>query len=179
MSQNLRRWFVLSGAVVVLAAVLVAIQGDAPTPSASPRGAARSGAQKNVPLTEVRLHRLHSAPPELEDVARNPFRFAERAAPAAPTRTVSSPSPRVAPPVVVPSGPPPVPAIPLRYIGLLDAPTQAGRVAVLSDGKGNVFYGREGDTIEGRYRVIEVTPVATELSHLDGRGRQTIRLSGQ
>jgi hypothetical protein len=62
---------------------------------------------------------------------------------------------------------------------LLDAPAQAGRVAVLSDGKGNVFYGREGDTIEGRYRVIAVTPVAAELSHLDGRGRQTLRLSGQ
>jgi hypothetical protein len=67
----------------------------------------------------------------------------------------------------------------LRYIGLLDAPAQAGRVAVLSDGRGNVFYGREGDTIEGRYRVLQVSPVATELSYLDGRGRQTIRLSGQ
>ena len=180
MSHSPRRVFVLGGAVVVLAAVLVAVQrDDTPVATTSPRGAARNGARKSVPLTEVRLHRLQHTAPDLEGVDRNPFRFAERAAPVAPTRAVSAPTPRVAPPVVVPSGPPPVPAIPLRYIGLLDAPAQAGRVAVLSDGQGNVFYGREGDTIEGRYRVIEVTPVAAELSHLDGRGRQTIRLSGQ
>lgn len=180
MSQGFRRGLVLAGAVVVLASVLVALQrDDAAAPAVSPRGAARNGTQKNVPLTEVRLHRLQGTPPDLEDVDRNPFRFGERAVPIAPPRMVVAPPPRLAPPAVVPSGPPPVPTIPLRYIGLLDAPAQAGRVAVLSDGKGNVFYGREGDTIEGRYRVIEVTPVATELSHLDGRGRQTIRLSGQ
>jgi hypothetical protein len=69
--------------------------------------------------------------------------------------------------------------IPLKYIGLLDVPSQAGRVAILSDGGGNVFYGREGAIIEGRYLLIQVNPVALELSYLDGRGRQTIRLSGQ
>jgi len=67
----------------------------------------------------------------------------------------------------------------LRYIGLLDAPAQAGRVAVLSDGRGNVFYGKEGDTIEGRYLMLRVGPISADLSYLDGRGRQTIRLSGQ
>jgi hypothetical protein len=67
----------------------------------------------------------------------------------------------------------------LKYIGLLDAPAQAGRVAILSDGRGNIFHAREGDTIEGRYLVLQVSPVAAELSYLDGRGRQTIRLSGQ
>jgi hypothetical protein len=52
-------------------------------------------------------------------------------------------------------------------------------VGVLSDGRGNVFYGREGDIIEGRYLLREVGPASVELSYLDGRGRQTIRLSGQ
>ena len=82
-------------------------------------------------------------------------------------------------PVAVPTGPPAPPAIPLRFIGLLDAPTQAGRVAVLSDGRGNVFHGKEGDIIEGRYVMVRVGPSAVDLSYLDGRGRQTIRLSGQ
>lgn len=181
MNRTLRRGLVLSGAVVIVAAVLAALQrDDIPVPTVSLRGAAQRGAQKNEPLTGVRLHRLQSRPPDLEDVDRNPFRFAERAAPAAPARLVRPPSPRVAPPpAAAQSGPPPVPAIPLRYIGLLDAPAQAGRVAVMSDGEGNIFYGREGDTIEGRYRVLHVTPVAAELSLLDGRGRQTLRLSGQ
>jgi phage protein U len=76
-------------------------------------------------------------------------------------------------------GPPAVPVIPLKYIGLLEAPSQAGRVAILSDGGGNVFYGKEGDIIEGRYLMLRVGPISADLSYLDGRGRQTIRLSGK
>ena len=88
------------------------------------------------------------------------------------------PSP-IAPPVIVPTGPPPPPPIPLRFIGLVDAPTQAGRVAILSDGRGNIFYGKDGAVIEGRYKVLKISPDAAELSYIDGRGRQTIRLTGQ
>jgi hypothetical protein len=62
---------------------------------------------------------------------------------------------------------------------LFDAPSQAVHAAILSDGRGNVFYGKEGDIIEGRYRVLRVGADTVELSYLDGRGRQTIRLSGQ
>ena len=180
MSQGLKRGFMLSGVAVIVMALLVVLQrDDTPAAAAAPRGAARNAAQHRVPLTEVRLHRLQSTPPDLEDLDRNPFRFGERAVRHAPAPTISAPLPRPIPRETAPPGPPPAPPIPLRYIGLLDAPTQAGRVAVLSDGKGNIFYGREGDTIEGRYRVLQVTPVAAELSHLDGGGRQTIRLSGQ
>jgi hypothetical protein len=49
----------------------------------------------------------------------------------------------------------------------------------LSDGRGNVFNGREGDIIEGRYRVLRIGPDNAELAYVDGRGRQVIRLSGQ
>ena len=62
---------------------------------------------------------------------------------------------------------------------MVDAPTSTGQVVFFSDGRGNVFFGKEGDTIEGRYKVLKVSPDAAELSYLDGRGRQTIRLSGQ
>ena len=62
---------------------------------------------------------------------------------------------------------------------MVDAPTPTGRVVFFSDLRGNVFSGREGDIIEGRYKVLKVSPDAAELSYLDGRGRQTIRLSGQ
>jgi hypothetical protein len=79
------------------------------------------------------------------------------------------------PPPRVPSGPPP---IPLRFIGLVDAPgAQSPRLAVLSDGR-NVFHGREGDIIDGRYRIVRIGVESIEMSYVDGRGRQTIRLSG-
>ena len=78
-----------------------------------------------------------------------------------------------------PTGPPPPPPIPLRFIGYLDQPGEMPRVAVLSDGRGNVFNGKEGDIIEGRYRVLRIGTDSADLIYLDGRGRQTIRLSGQ
>ena len=55
--------------------------------------------------------------------------------------------------------------------------TQTGKVAVLSDGK-FVYYGREGDIIEGRYRVVRIGEESVQMEYVDGRGRQTIRLSG-
>lgn len=39
--------------------------------------------------------------------------------------------------------------------------------------------GREGDIIEGRYRVLKVGLDTLEIAYADGRGRQTLRLSGQ
>jgi hypothetical protein len=79
-----------------------------------------------------------------------------------------------------PTGPPPPPPIALRFIGVVVDPSGSdARAAIFSDMRGNVFSGREGDTIEGRYRVVRVGADAAELVYLDGRGRQTIRLSGQ
>jgi hypothetical protein len=52
-----------------------------------------------------------------------------------------------------------------------------GRVAVLSDGR-SVYHGREGEVIEGRYRIVRIGEESIQMEHLDGRGRQTIRLSG-
>ena len=33
--------------------------------------------------------------------------------------------------------------------------------------------------IEGRYRIVQIGEESMQIEHLDGRGRQTIRLSGQ
>jgi hypothetical protein len=73
---------------------------------------------------------------------------------------------------------PPPPPIPLRYIGFLQPQSGSGRVAVLSDGRGTVIDGKEGDVIEGRYRLLRIGNDSADLIYLDGRGRQTIRLSG-
>jgi hypothetical protein len=72
-----------------------------------------------------------------------------------------------------------LPPIPLRFIGLIEPVQRSGRVAMLSDGRGAVISGREGDIIEGRYRVLRIGADSLELAYADGRGRQTIRLSGQ
>ena len=182
MTANVQRALVVGGAGVTLLAVLMVWKDDglegvgAPLPAS---GVVRTSSAKDVPVVDVRLELLqHASPAGLEDIERNLFRYASLPVPTSPPVADTTPRP-VAPPVAVVTGPPAPPAIPLKYIGLLTVPAQAGLVAILSDGRGNIFHGREGDTIEGRYRVLQVNPAAAELSYLDGRGRQTIRLSGQ
>jgi len=178
-----RRQIVLAAPLVgagLLAAAITA-RDDAPAGTGAPtsvRTSAPAAASGQVPVADVKLELLEGAHGELAEPRRNPFRFQARPAPPAP-RPVAPPVAASPPRATAPAGPPPPPPIPLRFIGLVDAPTQAGRIAIVSDGRGNVFYGKEGDIIEGRYRVLKVGPDIVELSHLDGRGRQTIRLSGQ
>ena len=52
------------------------------------------------------------------------------------------------------------------------------KIAILSDGRNAPFYGKEGAIIEGRYRILKIGVESVELAYADGRGRQTIRLTG-
>ena len=51
--------------------------------------------------------------------------------------------------------------------------------ALFIDARGNTFRGKEGDVLEGRYRLLRIGPDSVDLAYLDGRGRQSIRLTGQ
>jgi len=178
---------IVGGGAILLTTVLMS-RGEDPAARSRPatRSRARASQSDETKLGDVKLELLRRTPVTLEEPDRNPFRFEARAAlpPSGDPSGGGGASRAVVPPpqAVAPAGPPlppPLPPIPLRFIGLVDAPSQAGRVAILSDGKGNVFYGKEGDTIEGRYRMLRVAPEAVELAYVDGRGRQSIRLSGQ
>ena len=175
-----RRLLAAGATVALLAAALVAMQDDGPAgPAGTPsnRASVTTARQADMPVIDVRLEVLTDRRAEPAETLRNPFRFTPMPDPAAATSGRSA-GPNT-PPIPVPTGPPGPPPIPLRFIGLLDAPSQAVRVAILSDGRGHVFYGKEGDIIEGRYTVLSIGADTAELSYLDGRGRQTIRLSGQ
>jgi hypothetical protein len=78
----------------------------------------------------------------------------------------------------VPAGPPPLPPIPLKFIGIVEAPTQSKRIAALVDSTGHSFQGREGEVVAGQYRILKIGVESVEMAYLDGRGRQTIRLTG-
>jgi hypothetical protein len=149
-------------------------------PVSAPAGARGAQAKAGDSVAEINLKLLERERGELSAPDRNPFRFERRASAAPPPRQQAKRPP--APIDVAPTGPPPPPPpppIPLRFIGYLQPSDAPGRVAVLSDGRGNVFNGKEGDVIEGRYRLLRVGDNSADLIYLDGRGRQTIRLSGQ
>lgn len=178
MRRNGRQAALLAVLALVLAGAVAYQFGASPSaPVGGEAGAVRSGAPaREIPVTGLRLDLLAARERPEAEVVRDPFRFRPRPAPArsAPAvveRAVATPPP--------PAGPPPPPPIPLKFIGVLDAPARLGRLAILSDGRGGVFYGKEGDVIEGRYRVLRVSNETADLAYVDGRGRQTIRLTGQ
>ena len=179
MSKAQRQLAILGVLLIVLAGALATRLGGggAASAPATVRTAAASRAPvRAIPVTGLRLDLLNATAAEQVETTRNPFSFRPPPAPPRPVAPVVQNAPVVNP---VPMGPPPPPPIPLKFIGLLDAPARLGRLAILSDSRGGVFYGKEGDVIEGRYRVLKISTETAELAYMDGRGRQTIRLSGQ
>lgn len=163
-------------------AVVVLVQYWPATPAAVAQRRAgtpanRSTAAGAITAPDVHLQALEAERPRPEgDPERNLFRFRPKAPPPRPATPVKPPA---APPTQV-AGPPPAPAlapITMRFIGLMEATEHAQKIAVLTDGRG-IYQGREGDIIEGRYRILKIGIESVEMAYLDGRGRQTIRLSG-
>lgn len=105
-------------------------------------------------------------------VAPAPVRQAD---PAATPESAPSATSSEAPSAVdaAPSQPQPA-LIPLRYVGYAETPG-TGKVAALSDGR-FTYHGREGDVIEGRWRVVSIGVESLVIEWVDGTGRQTLRL---
>ena len=186
MTPPSRRMMVLLAFLVIGTVTFLTIRPlSGPTPATGAAGGAVGGGGRgraqDTGVPDVRLDLLQREEGSFQNPVRNPFRFERRSTPGAPTgparvrrRVVEEPPQPVGPPPV-----PPPPPIPLRYIGFLQPQGGPGRIAVLSDGRGNVIDGKEGDVIDGRYRLLRVGNDSADLIYLDGRGRQTIRLSGQ
>lgn len=175
-----RQVLLLSALVVTLAAALIyQFSGRSNGPTGGPRGgrgAAPAGASSPAGLQavpEVRLEDLKAPRPEPVSAGRNLFR--DRPAPPPPPPAASAAVPARPDPNAPPPPPPPPPPIPLKFIGVVQA--KEGTLAVFSDGR-DVFYGREGDVIEGRYKIIRIGVESVEVSYVDGRGRQRIPLTG-
>ena len=184
------RQFVLAAFVVVLVGVIVKMVWpgtSASTPAASnPTGAApgaparRAQAAPPEPSTPgVHLDALNAVRPRPKAAERNLFRFRQPPPPPPPSAAPIRPPEAASP--VVPAGPPPPPPlapITLKFIGIMDAPAHGEKIAILSDGRNAPFFGKEGAIIEGRYRILKIGVESVELAYADGRGRQTIRLTG-
>lgn len=178
-----RQLLLLAALSAVLVVVVVARRpatpaGRAAVTSNSTRAPAR-GSDTSAPVADVKLELLKTAPSELDASTRNPFQFRTRArAPLPrPAAEAGRGAPIVVAPPPLPQGPPPPPPIALKYIGVLE--TAQGKVAVFRDSGGDIVNGKEGDIIDGRYRLLKIGVESADLAYLDGRGRQTIRLSGQ
>jgi hypothetical protein len=132
----------------------------------------------------VHLDALQGERPKPGSADRDLFRFKPKAPPPQPPgpprpAQPTAPVTAIAPVPTGPPPPPPVPPITLKFIGTIERPTDARRIAVLSDGRGAPFYGEEGKIVDGRYRILKIGVESIDIAYADGRGRQTIRLTGQ
>lgn len=176
----------LKGLLAVLAVTLAGATIYQMWPEQSAAGQARVQARTDgrrggtaamtVTTPDVHLQALKEERPQPGDQpARDLFRFKPKPPPVAAPRPAERTLP---PPLASVSVPPPiVQPIGLRFIGLVEAPQHAQKIAMLTDGHG-IYQGREGDIIEGRYRVLRIGVESVEMAYLDGTGRQTIRLTG-
>jgi hypothetical protein len=184
-SRSPRELALASVAMAVLAVAMWTLRaGGRPASTAAPSGtpAANTAQGKNGPSSGVNLDALSQDRPEPEENSRNPFRFKQAPAPTPPPPTTPVSRGATPPSLMVPDGPPqppPPPPITLKYIGeVADAAKPGGKIAVLTDGR-NVYHGREGEVIEGRYRILKIGVESVDVAYLDGRGRRTIRQTGQ
>src|SRR5690242_14022794 len=156
-----RRQLLMGGAavIVLVLAVMWLQPASAPpprpaapaaqTPPPQPRaksGGRNGAADPSAPFAPVNLKALSEARNEPGEPKRNPFRFQPKAV---PKPVVTAPPVVIAPPVVSetprPVGPPPLPPIALKFIGVLER-ANGVKWAVLTDGKTPTpFYGKEGD----------------------------------
>ena len=175
----------LGGAVIVVLALAWTLWPATPAPRTTvpaQQARARGGRQPaNAALSgpaDVRLDALKASREDPGQAGRNPFRFQPKVVPqpkvVAPPVVTETPRPTGPP---VPTGPPPPAPIALKFVGVLERASGV-KWAVLTDGKA-VMYGKDGDIIDGKYLIVKIGTESIEMTHVDGRGRQVIRLTGQ
>jgi hypothetical protein len=178
-----RQLVMLVGALTVLGGVItyqLSPSGTAgnPVPPSNPREA-RTRTPEPIQVADVALDRLTPGADAFHAPRRDPFSFRPKPAPPPPPRAVTNQPP---PTTFVPQGPPPPPPvrpIPLKYLGYAQH-ANGVRIALLSDGNVRpVMTGRQGDVIDGQYRLLRVDANEIEMSYLDGSGRRRIPKTGQ
>jgi hypothetical protein len=182
MAPNRRKLILLGGLLVVLALTLY--YTTLPRTAASTAGTsnqretrqARTDKASSV-APDVNMEALAAVRPKPRDGHRNLFRFRPPPPPPPPPPR-PAPPPVIAPVATGPPPPPPIPPIPLRLV-MTFTQGSGPRIAALTDSFGRQMSGKEGDIIEGRYRILRVTESSVEMVYLDGRGRQTLRAGGQ
>lgn len=179
-SARPRSWLLLLLGLAVVALLVTKVMTQLPAPAAQSPTPTRTGARARGQAIDpkeldIRLEALEAARPDQGEVARNPFRFYTRPAPPPPVSSGPSPPVVTGPPPQV--GPPPPPPIPWKLMGFVEIKPGV-RIAALSDCKGGTWNARQGEIVDGQYRVVQLGIESVVIEYLDGKGRQTLRLEG-
>lgn len=158
------RWSIL---LTALGATLVAMFLPVASPALAPVANAHAPAPK-APIS-VAVAPASAVNGVWEPLLDDPFapRHWEAPAQSAPAPVVVAPPP-VAEVVVAPPGPPP---LPFQFVGQMN--DSADQVVYLARGE-QALLARKGETLEGTYKVLAITPVQIEFEHLPTGQKQAL-----
>ena len=188
-----RPWLLTLLGLVVVAYLAMQMFSGGTAPESVPTSAqsrpGQKGSGSNGPIDpaelDVKIESLKGPAQDQANVERNPFRFQPKAPPPPPPSVAPPPSSFGPPKPVTPTGPigPPPIGETIKFIGIVDTGTvkigafsyfdQASRTCKAT------FPGKEGDVLEGRYRVVSIGVESAELEYVNGTGRTRIPLNGQ
>jgi hypothetical protein len=175
-----RPWLLVALALAVALALTSWLgPGKSAAPAARPSNTRAQPARRGVEAVNpsdlvVRLEDLKTPRPASEATDRNPFRFYVKPPPPPPP---VPPVPSRIEPTPVYTGPVSPPKIPLKFIGVIEM-KGGEKVAAFSDCRVTT-HGREGEIVAGQYRLVHIGVESVVMEYADGRGRETIRMSGQ
>jgi hypothetical protein len=152
---------------------------EAPTQTSNPGRLPQQsagGEKLNPDELDVRLEALKQTPPQADEIGRNPFRFKPKAPPPSPPPPKGGGRGAVTPVMPPTNTGPTLPPIPLKFIGVTEAP-RVGKIAALTDCRHTV-QGVEGEVIEGKYRIVKIGVESLVIEYLDGKGQTTLRMTG-
>jgi len=171
----LAQWLFSSGgtssaASIPTSAVSVPV-GSTTTPKKTSRVNRPVKAERSLDPT-LRLDLLNTSEgTKYEGKGRNIFRAEAEVIPQAkfpPMRSMPTPPPE-------PQGPPPPPPIPLRFYGFASRPGEPKRI-FLSQGD-DVFIAKEGDIVDRRYKILQISPTSVEVEDVLTNNRQSLPLT--
>ena len=176
-----RSWLLIVLGVLVVALIITRgwslFSADGLPGPSNQAGTTRAAPNEDGPLDpaqlHVRLEALQEARPDPGKVERDPFRF-KPIPPPAPSPVSRPPGPEGP---VGPPPPSPVPQLPLKLMGFVELPSGL-KLANLSDCKGNTWSVREGEDVDGQYRLVKIGLESVVIEYINGKGRQTLGVNG-
>jgi len=171
----LAQWLFSSGgtssaASIPTSALSVPVSSSA-TPKKTNRGNKPVKTERSLDPT-LRLDLLNTSEgTKYEGKGRNIFRAEAEVIPQAkfnPMRSMPTPPPE-------PQGPPPPPPIPLRFYGFASRPGEPKKI-FLSQGD-DVFIAGEGDIVDRRYKILQISPTSVEVEDVLTNNRQSLPLT--
>ena len=189
--EQRRQLLTLGGVIVIGVFLYFYLQPETPTaparspgltaellnPASKPPASAAKPAQTPDALPEPLKLKALEAVSEETSGGRDPFGFGIPPRPPAPPPPPPGGARPTPTPTPTPVGPPPRPPIPVKFLGIAEDPSRPGKLVSLSL-NGAVVVAREGDVVDGKYRLLKVGLESIVMAYLDGQFQQTIRLGG-